>query len=244
MSQTAPTKIGFLGSSAASSPHHASFKKFIPADIDFTFLQESGTHTSLYDAKGKVGVLINEAAQLAERRGWHGVIISGAPKEALNAGMWEQVCGALNIPVALALRSSVAALKAFSAQRILLMTPVDDPLKKMYYDYLAAFGIESLYPPQILRAHTDAQNLTSDDVEAMTHKALSEYPNVDAIYFQGALLDPIPILEKLETELQLPIVASNPAMLWLILSKLGLSYNLTGYGKLLASWPSVPAGPF
>ena len=39
MSQTAPTKIGFLGSSAPSSPHHGSFKKFIPADIDFTFLQ-------------------------------------------------------------------------------------------------------------------------------------------------------------------------------------------------------------
>ena len=78
----------------------------------------------------------------------------------------------------------------------------------------------------------------------MTRKALSEYPNVDAIYFQGALLDPIPILDKLETDLKLPIVASNPAMLWLILSKLGRSYNLTGYGKLLASWPRVPAGPF
>ena len=78
----------------------------------------------------------------------------------------------------------------------------------------------------------------------MTRKALSEYPNVDAIYFQGALLDPIPILEKLETELNLPIVASNPAMLWLVLSKLGLWYNIAGYGKLLASWPAVPAGPF
>ena len=33
-------KIGFLGSSAPSSPHHASFKKFIPGDIDFTFTQE------------------------------------------------------------------------------------------------------------------------------------------------------------------------------------------------------------
>lgn len=244
MAEAARTKIGFLGSSAASSPHHASFKKFIPADIDFTFMQESGTHSSLYDAKGKVGALIAESKELIAERGWNGLIISGAPKEALNPGMWEQVSSALMIPVALALRSSVAALEAFAAKRILLMTPVDDQLKKMYYDYLAAFGIESFYPPQILRAHTDAQKLTSDDVEAMTRKALSEYPNVDAIYFQGALLDPIPILDKLETDLKLPIVASNPAMLWLILSKLGLSYKLTGYGKLLESWPSVPAGPF
>jgi len=244
MSATETVKIGFLGSSAPSSPHHASFKKFIPDDIDFTFMQESGTNTSLYDAKGKVNALIGQSNELIAERGWNGLIISGAPKEALNPGMWEQVTGALNIPVALALRSSVAALKAYSAKRILLMTPVDDQLKKMYYDYLAGFGIESFYPPQTLRAHTDAQKLTSSDVEAMTRKALSENPDVDAIYFQGALLDPMPILEKLETELQLPIVASNPAMLWLILSKLGLGYNITGYGKLLGLWPSVPEGPF
>jgi hypothetical protein len=244
MSATETAKIGFLGSSAPASPHHASFKTFIPADIEFTFLQESGAHTSLYDAKGKVGALIGETAQLAEQRGWHGVIISGAPKEALNRGMWEEVSAALKIPFSLALRSSVAALKAFAAKRILLMTPVDDQLKKLYYDYLAGFGIEAFYPPQILRAHTDAQKLTASAVEAMTKEALAEFPNVDAIYFQGALLDPIPILEKLEAELKLPIVASNPAMLWLILSKLGRHYNIKGYGKLLASWPSVPAGPF
>jgi hypothetical protein len=79
MSQTAPTKIGFLGSSAPSSPHHASFKKFIPADIDFTFMQESGTHTSLYDAKGKVDALIEQSRQLIETNHWRGLIISGAP---------------------------------------------------------------------------------------------------------------------------------------------------------------------
>ena len=244
MTQIAPIKIGFLGSSAPSSPHHASFKKIIPHDIDFKFMQESGEKTSLYDAQGKVDTLIEQSRQLLATHGWQGLIISGAPKEALNPGMWEQVSRALHVPVALALRSSVAALKAFAARKILLMTPVDDRLKKMYFDYLAGFGIESYYPPQILRAHTDAQKLTSSDVESMTKTALATYPNVDAIYFQGALLDPIPILDKLEAELQLPIVASNPAMLWLVLSKLGLSYRIEGFGTLLASWPAVPAGPF
>jgi maleate cis-trans isomerase len=124
------------------------------------------------------------------------------------------------------------------------MTPVDDQLKKMYDDYLAEFGIQSFHPPQILRAHTDAQKLTSSDVESMTHKALAEFSGIDAIYFQGALLDPIPLLDKLEGELSLPIVASNPAMLWLVLSKLGRRYQIPGYGKLLAAWPAVPTGPF
>lgn len=237
-------KIGFIGSSAPASPHHESFKAVIPKDIDFTIVQESGAKTSLYDARGKVDALIGEVQQLVAEHGWQGVIISGAPKEALNPGMWERVSAALKVPVSLALRSSAAALKAFAAKRILLMTPVDDQLKKMYRDYLVGFGIEAVYPPQTLRAHTDAQKLTSSDVASMTKAALAQYPQVDAIYFQGALLDPLPILDKLETELKVPIVASNPAMLWLILAKLGLSYRIAGYGKLLSSWPGLPAGPF
>jgi maleate cis-trans isomerase len=238
------TKIGFIGSSAPASPHHESFKAFIPKDIDFTIVQESGAKTSLYDARGKVDALIGEVRELVAEHGWQGVIISGAPKEALNPGMWERVSAALNVPVSLALRSSAAALKAFAAKRILLMTPVDDQLKKMYHYYLVGFGIEAVYPPQTLRAHTDAQKLTSSDVASMTKSALAQYPQVEAIYFQGELLDPLPILDKLETELKVPIVASNPAMLWLILAKLGLSYRITGYGKLLSSWPDLPVGPF
>jgi maleate cis-trans isomerase len=78
----------------------------------------------------------------------------------------------------------------------------------------------------------------------MTRSALEQFPDVDGIYFQGALLDPIPLLDKLEGELKLPVVASNPAMLWLILSKLRLRYEIKGYGKLLSSWPAVPTGPF
>ena len=166
------------------------------------------------------------------------------PKEALNSGMWPRVVEEIKEPVALALRSSVAALKAFGSRRILLMTPVDDDLKKLYRDYLEEFEIESLYPPQTLRAHTDAQKLTPGDVEMLTHESLAKFSGVDAIYFQGALLDPLPVLQKMEAELSLPIIASNPAMLWVILSKLGQRYRITGYGKLLSEWPELPSGPF
>ena len=244
MAETKQIKIGFLGSSAPSSPHHGSFKQFIPADIDFTFMQERGENRSLYDAKGKVASLIAQAKELITQHQWDGLIISGGPKEALNPAMWDQVTAEIAIPVALALRSSVAALKAHDAKRILLMTPVDDRLKQMYRDYIAGFAMETYFPQQILRAHTDAQKLTPADVERMTREALSQFPNVDAIYFQGALLDPIPILDKLEDELKLPVIASNPAMLWHVLSKLGQSYHIAGYGNLLSAWPAVPAGPF
>jgi maleate isomerase len=235
-------RIGFIGSSAPSSPHHDSFRAFIPSDIDFSFVQEAGAGSSLWDARGKLDTLLQQSVQLIEQNKWDGLIISGAPKEVLNPGMTARLAAELPVPAATALRSSVAALKVFAARRILLMTPVDDQLKSLYRGYLAEFDIEAIYPRQTLRAHTDAQRLTTEDVAAMTRETFAAQSKIDAIYFQGALLDPLKVLDRLESELRVPIVASNPAMLWVILSKVGLSYKIPGYGKLLATWPVLPAG--
>ena len=123
MSPTATTNIGFIGSSAPSSPHHDSFKSFIPKDIDFTFVQEEGAGASLYDARGKVDSLLHQIAELVEKHAWDGVIISGGPREVLNPGLRDRLSSALKIPVATALSSSVAALKVFSADA----GSIDDP---------------------------------------------------------------------------------------------------------------------
>ena len=235
-------RIGFIGSSAPSSPHHDSFRAFIPSDIDFSFVQEAGAGSSLWDARGKLDTLLQQSVQLIEQHKWDGLIISGAPKEVLNPGMTARLAAELPVPAATALRSSVAALEVFAARRILLMTPVDDQLKRLYRDYLAEFDIDAIYPRQTLRTHTDAQRLTTEDVAAMTRETFAAQSQIDAIYFQGALLDPLKALDRLESELGVPIVASNPAMLWVILSKVGLSYKIPGYGKLLATWPALPAG--
>ena len=116
MTQIRPVKIGFFLAPVRRRASHASFKKFIPPDIDFTFMQESGTHTSLYDAQGKVDALIQQARQLIAVNGWHGVIISGGPKEALNPGMWEQVSAALDSPGELGAALVGGGFKSFSPQ--------------------------------------------------------------------------------------------------------------------------------
>jgi len=46
-------------------------------------------------------------------------------------------------------------------------------------------------------------------------------------------------LDKIESELKATVIASNPAMLWYVLSKLGLKYPVNGYGRLLREWPAL-----
>jgi len=83
------------------------------------------------------------------------------------------------------------------------------------------------------------KRMTPDEVFELTKNNLAGAGKVDAIYFQGAVLDPIKCLERIESELNATVIASNPAMFWYVLSKLKLSYPMSGYGRLLREWPAV-----
>jgi maleate isomerase len=147
---------------------------------------------------------------------------------------------ALKIPVTTALRASAAALQTLGATRVLLLTPFDTALNAGIRDFLALLGISGVSPSEVLGHYTDALKMTAGDVVAYAERAMAEQQPVEAIYFQGAVLDPMDCLDAMEAELKVPVVASNPAMLWHMLSRLGLKHRLTGYGELLAKWPPLP----
>jgi len=143
-------KIGFVSPRIATSSHYNSFKALIPADvrIDFKGLELAGN--SLYELKGKKETILRSTSELSGIHQWQGVIVSGAPVEVLNPGLLDGLRTSLPVPVTTALVSSVAALRAYSAKRVLLMTPFDEPLNKMIRDYLAAFGIAAVSPSEVL----------------------------------------------------------------------------------------------
>ena len=74
----------------------------------------------------------------------------------------------------------------------------------------------------------EAGRLGPAAVYDLTRQALAEVGSVDAIYFQGAVLDPLPVLQQIENDLKITAVASNPAMLWEILSQLGVRAPIQG----------------
>jgi len=230
-------KIGYVSPNLSNSPYLRMFKTVIPEDVqlDIAGLELAGS--SLFDLRGKKETILKNALDLVRSHQWQGVMVSGAPVEVLNPELLGELCSSLNIPVAMALPSSIAALRSFSAKRVLLMTPFDEPMNKLIRDYLANADIEAVSPQETLRHYTDALELKPEEIFGLTSKALETHKDVDAIYFQGAILNPLKILEQMENKLNTTVVASNPAMLWYVLSKLGLTYQIHGYGKLLAQWP-------
>jgi len=235
------TRIGWLGPSLPSSSHIKKFLNLVPDNVDVLYEQLVLHDGVLNDVKGKLDLIVSRAIAFTEKQNLSGLIFPGAPREVLNPGLHDAFSSALKIPVATALRSSAAALKTLSARRVLLLTPFDASLNQLIRDFLTRFDLVAVSPSEMLRHYTDALKMTPDDVIAYARRAIAEQSGVDAIYFQGAVLDPMDCLDQMEHELKIPVVASNPAMNWYMLSKLGLKHPMKGFGKLLANWPPLPA---
>jgi maleate cis-trans isomerase len=77
--------------------------------------------------------------------------------------------------------------------------------------------------------------ISPDELFQRVEASYRQNPVVQAFYFQGATLDPVPVIQRLEDNLGIPVVSSNIAMFWNIGSKLGSRFSIKGYAKLLSS---------
>ncbi len=151
-----------------------------------------------------------------------------------------KVSEAIHLPVATAVSSAVAALNAYKAKSVLLMTPFDAKSDAVIDEHLKGLGFTvHLGPAFEGRKAGSGVDLTPDELFDLVVKTYHGFAPSDAIYFQGATMDPLPIIQRLENELKVPVIASNPAMFWSVLSKLGVKDSVKGYGKLLREWPGV-----
>ena len=241
MTSTNRTTVGFITPTAGDSPHFAGFKALIPAEVhmDFEGLEVLRDY-SLSSLQGSTDLILERARSATAERGWQGVIVSGAPLEILSPGLQERLQAALPVPATTALTACVAALRSLRAERVLLLTPFDEAMNDRIAAYLTDRGIQPTLPATAFRQIAEAMRLAPEEVRQHALAALAGAGDVQAIYLQGAVLDPLPVLDALERETNLPIVASNPAMLWYMLSRIGLTYSIPGHGQLLREWP-LPA---
>jgi hypothetical protein len=238
MAEQIKAKIGFVSGGSSNMPHYNSFLPIVPkeVEIDFQGLQLYGK--SLYEISDKKEVILRRVKEFIAERKWDGLILTAAPTEVLNPGLYDDLKAAVSIPFTTALNACVAALRTYSAPKVLLLTPFDAKLNELIVAHLAKAGVTALSPNSFEELAVP-KRMTPDEVFDLTKKNLAAVGKVDAIYFQGAVLDPIKCLERIESEFNATVIASNPAMLWYVLSKLGHKYPMNGFGRLLREWPAM-----
>jgi maleate cis-trans isomerase len=238
MAEQIKARIGFVSGGAGSMPHYNSFLPIVPKEIELDFQGLELYGNSLYEIADKKETIVRRVSDFVANRHWQGVIVTAAPTEVLNPGLYDALKDALPVPFTTALHACVAALRVYSASRVLLLTPFDARLNELIVQHLQKVGVTAMAPHSFQELAVP-KRMTPDEVFELTKKNLAVVGAVDAIYFQGAVLDPIKCLERIESELKSTVIASNPAMFWYVVSKLGLKYPMNGYGRLLREWPAV-----
>ena len=239
MTETVKARIGFVSGGSSSMPHYNSFLPLIPGEIKLEHAGLELYRESLYQIADKKETIVRRVQEFVKNKHWDAVILTAAPTEVLNLGLFDDLTSTLSVPFTTALHACVAALNVYSAKRVLLLTPFDEKLNELICRHLEGKGVAAVAPHPFAELGVP-KRMTPDEVFTLTKQCLNPADPVDAIYFQGAVLDPIKVLEKIETELGLTVIASNPAMLWYVLSRLGLAYPMSGYGRLLREWPALP----
>jgi maleate isomerase len=240
MEATNKINIGFLAPQTSNDPHFANFRELLPAEVSLTIEGRSSERHSRYALAGITDEMVTRAVEFVRKYQVDGLMIAGAPVTMLNPDLKRRVGTAVPVPVVASVSASTAALKALSAKRLILMTPFDAEMNLKITTHLNAEGLTVLSCPLFEDFKSGSPSkILPDELFHRVENNLREHSSADAIYFQGAALDPLPIIEKLENRFGVSVVASNPAMLWHLVSLLGSTCSITGYGKLLSSWPDM-----
>lgn len=145
----------------------------------------------------------------------------------------EEITAATGVPVFNASAADYAALHAFGAKRIAVVTPFNAEIDKVVranteqagFEVVAIKGTEAPSLPAICETSLD------DIRRVFRHVAEADY---DAILQVGTALPVVALIAELEAELGRPIVACNAAVYWQTLRGLGIADNLPGFGRLFA----------
>ena len=232
-------KIGFIKPGAGNT-HYDEFAAMIPPGIDLEMVELGVLRTALTDFAGRADAILERAVNQTRESGWQGVIIPGAPVEVQNPGLRARLAEALDVPFTTALGAGENALRAFGASRILLLTPFDAYMNSLVVPHLTAAGFDVQLADLGFNSEQEAVDLDASIVFDMARGAVRAAEGVQALYFQGAVLNPLPVIDEMEAEFGLPIVASNPAMLWSVASQLGGTFSIADKGRLVREWPPLP----
>lgn len=239
MPTTRTITLGLLSPATPNKPHFKHVDALLPPGVSLIHEGLGLLGEAYLDLAGKADVVVAKSKDFVARNKVDGLVLTGGFIGLFNPGIDVKVSEVIQLPVATAVSSAVAALHVYKAKAVLLMTPFDAKSDAVIKDHLNRIGFTVQLGPAFEERRAGADvDMTPEELFDLVVKTYRSYPPSDALYFQGATMNPLPIIQKLENELNVPVIASNPAMFWSVLSKLGVQDSVPGYGRLLGEWPA------
>src|SRR4029450_9323354 len=110
MAETAKARIGFVTGGSASMPHYSSFLPLVPSEVRLEHEGLELSRESLYQIADKKETIVRRVQEFVKNKHWDAVILTAAPTEVLNPGLFDDLTLTLSVPLPTALHACVSAL--------------------------------------------------------------------------------------------------------------------------------------
>lgn len=151
----------------------------------------------------------------------------------LEESILQRIALASGKPVTATSEALIAALRALSAKRIVMVSPYSRPINEREAAYLRGFGFEVLG-----LAGLDCS--TASAMMAVTPQRWKSFTldhrdqRADAYVVSCTTVRSADVAQELEQELGRPVVTSNTAAAWHCMRKMGIPDRVSGFGRLLS----------
>lgn len=159
-----------------------------------------------------------------------GSFLDGFGNEAKLA---ERITGQIGVPAFTTSTAVLEALRAVGARRVFMVTPYPEEMNAHEVKFLAHHGFEvPAYDSFRCAVSEDIKAIDSEEVAALVLRNRAAIAGCDALFVSCTNLLVLDQIERLEAELDVPVVTSNQASLWAALRRLGVATEDVACGRL------------
>lgn len=141
------------------------------------------------------------------------------------------------IPISTPIEAGLAALQKLGTRKIALLTPYRPATADLVADFFTGNGLTIAARMTLALAGDLEMNRVSADclIEA-ARACLTQAPDSEALFISCTGLRTSPLIQRLEDEIEIPVVTSNQALTWHCLRIAGNTQRIAGHGRLLSEY--------
>ena len=128
----------------------------------------------------------------------------------------------------------IAAMNKMGIRKVSIAMPYVEAVARAAVKFVEDSGIQVLNAKWLNKSGFDIAEVTPETVYHLAREV--DRPESEAVFISCTNLHTFEVIDKLEHDLQKPIITSNQATVWNMLRMAGVNDKIEGYGQLLSKY--------
>ena len=213
------------------------FNRMVPADVA-VYATRLRLERGVPDDLRAMADLTEQAGELLRHAGVDCIAYCCTTGSLIDGVDWDEELAArlgkaTELPVTTTASAAIKAMRSLGLKTVSVATPYIDEVNEIERAYIEACGIRvnSITGLQFTRGE-ELHSLDQDAAREFCRAAMVD--GADGLFISCTDFASIDFIEELERDLGKPVVTSNTATLWMVLSLVKLDQPIEGFGQLLS----------